>query len=628
MIDAVAFFSPLAGFFLASLLNKRVKDSWVQLITCSLMAVAAVASLYLFFNVGLTETGKNKILIFWEWLNVANLKVSFGMLMDKTSLTMLAMVNVISFLIHVYSIGYMAHDPSIPRFMGYLSLFTFFMLSLIMSHNLLQLFFGWEGVGLASYLLIGFWHKRPSANAAAIKAFVTNRIGDAGLILGLAGLFWLSSTLDISAILSSAEDLLYQEKIFTFFGYEVDGITFVCAALFLGVMGKSAQIGLHTWLPDAMEGPTPVSALIHAATMVTAGVYLLIRLHPLFVLAPGVQVFMSIIGGATCFFAATVAIVQDDIKRIIAYSTCSQLGYMVMAAGMNAVDASFFHLITHAFFKALLFLSAGAVIHALSDEQNIEKMGGLYKYIPFSWSMMWIGSLALSGIPFFSGFYSKDSILVATFAAETTLSFKLFWIGLVVAFMTALYSWRLLLKVFHGDPKADERVMAHIHEAPWIMRVPLLILAVGSVLLGFISESFFILHHHPVPSWVLQAPVVVSLLGVSVAYFFFFSKPHLAFNLSRHLKYIYVFLLNKWFFDRMYHKIFVQGAILLGNLFWQKGDIELIDRFGPNGISNLTVRISSSLRNFQTGYVYHYAFAMMIGVFAVIFYLLIKLRVL
>ncbi|MBX9977570.1 MAG: NADH-quinone oxidoreductase subunit L, partial [Alphaproteobacteria bacterium] len=438
MLPEIALFSPLAGFLLASFLSGRVKDSVIQFITCGLMVVAAIASLLLLLDIGIPN--KAKTIIFWQWLDVGNLKVSFGMMLDRTSLVMMTMVNSIACLIHIYSVGYMASDASIPRFMGYLSLFTFFMLALVSAPNLVQLFLGWEGVGLASYLLIGFWHHKPSANAASIKAFVMNRVGDAGLIMGLAGLFYLGSTLDISTLNHAAADLLYQEKTVTFFGSTFDILPFICVALFLGVMGKSAQLGLHTWLPDAMEGPTPVSALIHAATMVTAGVYLLIRLHPIFALSPGVQHFIAIMGASTCFFAATVALVQDDIKRIIAYSTCSQLGYMVMAAGMNAVDASFFHLVTHAFFKALLFLGAGSVIHALSDEQNIEKMGGLYRHIPFTYSMMWVGSLALAGIPFFSGFYSKDAILVATFAEGSDISLSLFGVGLFVAFMTALYS--------------------------------------------------------------------------------------------------------------------------------------------------------------------------------------------
>ncbi len=613
-----AFFSPLVGFFIAILLNKRVSDRLVQWLSCSFMGIAAVASIFLFIAF------KTTTLTFWQWIDVDSLNMTFGMMMDRTSLTMMVMVNVVSALIHIYSVGYMSHDASIPRFMAYLSLFTFFMLSLIMAPNLVQLFLGWEGVGLASYLLIGFWFHKPSANSAAIKAFVVNRVGDAGLVVGLAALFFMTQTLDLQRILEPSTLGLLSGKTFLFFGYSVDAVSLICMALFLGVMGKSAQIGLHVWLPDAMEGPTPVSALIHAATMVTAGVYLLIRLHPLFEMAVSVQHFIAWVGGVTCFFAATVALVQEDIKRVIAYSTCSQLGYMVMAAGMGGVDAAFFHLITHAFFKALLFLGAGAVIHALSDEQNMEKMGGLYRRIPFTYAMMWIGNLALAGIPFFSGFYSKDSILVATYAGGTAQAKMLFGIGLFVAFLTALYSWRLLIKVFHGSPRADEHVMAHIHEAPWVMRVPLICLALGATFLGFMTEDFFIHHHASVPSWVLQAPIIAALLGVGAAYFFFFTKPHVAFNLTRHLKYLYLFALNKWFFDKIYSKIFVQGSLELGTILWQRGDLLTIDRLGPNGLASLVTRISTAFKQLQTGYLYHYAFAMMVGLMSVLLYLWVQ----
>lgn len=620
----LALFAPFLGFLFTAFFCGRDKDHIAQWISCGFMAIAAVVSCKLFLEIALED--HVSLIELWSWLKVDKINVSFGMLLDQTSVTMMAMVNVVSLVIHIYSVGYMSHDSSIPRFMSYLSLFTFFMLSLICAPNLVQLFLGWEGVGLASYLLIGFWYGRPSANTASIKAFVMNRVGDAGLIIGLAGIFAMTSTLDINDLLTQVSAKNFKAPFMLIFGMAVPLIPFICAALFLGVMGKSAQIGLHTWLPDAMEGPTPVSALIHAATMVTAGVYLLIRLHPLFEIAPYVQNAIAIIGAATCFFAATVALVQDDIKRIIAYSTCSQLGYMVMAAGMGAVDASFFHLITHAFFKALLFLGAGAVIHALSDEQDIERMGGLYRYIPFTYAMMWIGSLALAGIPFFAGYYSKDSILASTYASGVPMAHILFWVGIFVAFMTALYSWRLLLKAFHGSPRADERVMAHVHEAPWIMKAPLLVLAVGSVFLGFIAEHYFIKSHVDVPSWVMQVPVIAAMLGITFAFFFFFLKPHLAFNFSRIFKYIYVFLLNKWFFDKIYQRVFVQSTMTLGMLFWKRGDVGLIDRFGPDGLAYGFSKMSESLKKIQTGFIYHYAFAMMVGVI-VIFAFLAYIRI-
>lgn len=619
MVETIALFAPLVGFILAALLSKKVSDHLVQIISCGMMVLAAVTSVILFVEVGL----QNKVMLteFWKWFDVPGFKVSFGVLLDRTSVTMMAVVNVISCLIHIYSVGYMHHDNSIPRFMGYLSLFTFFMLALVSAPNLVQMFLGWEGVGLASYLLIGFWFHKPSANAASIKAFVMNRIGDAGLIIGLAGLFFLTHTLDIREILVHVTKGTLNQSTFSFLGMTFQAVPFICIALFLGVMGKSAQIGLHTWLPDAMEGPTPVSALIHAATMVTAGVYLLIRLNPLFAIDPHVQQFIAIMGAITCVFAATVGLVQDDIKRIIAYSTCSQLGYMVFAAGLGAVGASFFHLVTHAFFKALLFLGAGSVIHALSDEQNIENMGGLYKHIPFTYGVMWVGSLALAGIPFFAGFYSKDSILASTYASPLHSSHFVYWIGIFVAFMTALYSWRLLIKVFHGDTHADERVMAHVHESPWVMKFPLLMLAIGSVILGYVAEPFFMGEAHPhVPSWVMQAPTLAGIFGISLAFVLFHQAQFLAFSISRRFKYIYLFFLNKWFFDKMYNRIFVQGGLTLSNFLWSRIDAGVIDRFLPGGAAFVIERASMTLRAFQTGYLYHYVFVMILGVVVTLLY--------
>lgn len=617
MIETTALFAPFVGFILAFLLNGRAKDHIVQTISCAMMVVAAVASVILFIDIALS--GKVIVTEFWEWFDVLGFKVSFGMLLDKTSTTMIAVVNVISCLIHIYSVGYMHHDNSIPRFMGYLSIFTFFMLILVSATNLVQMFLGWEGVGLASYLLIGFWFHKPSANAASIKAFVMNRVGDAGLIIGLGGLFMLTHTLDIQTILIHVSKGTLNNQTFSLLGMTFGAVPFICVALFLGVMGKSAQLGLHTWLPDAMEGPTPVSALIHAATMVTAGVFLLIRLNPLFALDPHIQQFVAIMGALTCFFAATVGLVQDDIKRIIAYSTCSQLGYMVFAAGLGAVDAAFFHLVTHAFFKALLFLGAGSVIHALSDEQNIENMGGLYKHIPFTYSVMWVGSLALAGIPFFAGFYSKDSILVSTYASPLHSAHFVYWIGIFVAFMTALYSWRLLIKVFHGDIHADDRVMAHVHESPWVMRFPLLMLAIGAVVLGYIGEVFFVGEEHAhVPSWVMQAPTLAGIFGVSLAFLLFHKAQFLAFAISRRFKYLYLFFLNKWFFDKIYNRIFVQGSLDLSGMLWTKIDMNIIDRFLPGGAAFVVERASGILRGFQTGYFYHYAFVMILGVVVIL----------
>lgn len=629
----LAFCAPFIGFCLTALsmwgrhTPSRIRDAFANVTTCTCMIISSLMSWSLLWSWSGGDIASH-ILPLWTWLDAAPLHISFGLMLDHTSILMMTMVTTVSTLVHIYSIGYMSHDASIPRFMAYLSLFTFFMLILVLAPNLPQLFVGWEGVGLASYLLIGFWYHKPSASAASIKAFVTNRVGDAGLVIGFAALFYVMQTFEIHDINTFAGKIAsgaHTVPNLELWGLSIPMIPLICAALFIGVMGKSAQFGLHTWLPDAMEGPTPVSALIHAATMVTAGVYLLIRLHPLFALSIGVQSFIAIMGALTCFFAATVAMVQDDIKRVIAYSTCSQLGYMVMAAGMNVPDAAFFHLITHGAFKALLFLGAGSVIHALSDEQNIEKMGGLYRHIPFTYVMMWIGSLALAGVPFFSGFYSKDSILVGTYAAASTfsptLTHALYAVGVLVAFMTALYSWRLLIKVFHGEERADEHVMAHVHESPWVMRIPLLGLALGATFVGVLSESTFIHTHAHVPNIILQMPIIVAISGIAFGYYFFFLFPHQAFNLTRYFKYIYVLFINKWFFDKIYTRVFVHGALKLGGVLWQRIDIGLIDRLGPNGAVSITQRISHRVCQLQTGYLFHYAFAMMVGMILFISYL-------
>jgi NADH-quinone oxidoreductase subunit L len=546
---------------------------------------------------------------------------------------MVFVVSVVSSMIHVYSIGYMSHDPSIPRFMTYLSLFTFCMLMLVTADNFVQLYFGWEGVGLCSYLLIGFWYDRPSANAAAIKAFVVNRVGDFGFALGVVGVFLVFQSVDFDTVFAATPGKA--QSTIGFLDIEANTMTVLCLLLFVGAMGKSAQLGLHTWLPDAMEGPTPVSALIHAATMVTAGVFMVARLSPMFEYSPTALAVVAIVGASTAIFAATIGLCQTDIKRVIAYSTCSQLGYMFFACGVSAYQAGIFHLMTHAFFKALLFLGAGSVIHAMSSEQDMRKMGGLWNRIPFTYAVMWVGSLALAGIPFFAGYYSKDVIIESAFAAHTGVGQYAFWLGVVAAALTAFYSWRLLIMTFHGAPRADEHTLAHVHESPLVMTIPLGVLALGAVVTGFLGYDYFVgdnlkafwgesilvlgEHHalegaHHVPTWVAILPIVVAVAGIGAAYFAYVHRTDIPGLLAARLRPVYRFLLNKWYFDELYDWLFVRPAMTLGRGLWKDGDGSLIDGLGPDGIAGLARNIARRASALQTGYVYHYAFAMLIGV--------------
>ena len=479
---AAPIFLPLFGAVIAGLFGRVLGARGSQLVTCGAMGVAAVMAIVVFVQVVLQ--GETATIVLFDWFASGDLDVDWLLRFDELTGVMVFVVCVVSFLIHVYSIGYMAHDPHVPRFFAYLSLFTFFMLALVSADNFLQMFFGWEGVGLVSYLLIGFWYKRPSANAAAIKAFIVNRVGDFGFALGILAIFLMFDTISFDAVFAGAPGMVDAEL--TFLGHSFDFLEVACILLFVGAMGKSAQFLLHTWLPDAMEGPTPVSALIHAATMVTAGVFMVARLSPIFEYAPIALSVVTFFGATTAIFAATIAITQNDIKRVIAYSTCSQLGYMFFACGVSAYGAGIFHLTTHAFFKALLFLGAGAVIHAMSDEQDMRKMGGIWRMIPVTYVLMWIGNLALAGIFPFSGFFSKDIILESAFASHTGLGMYAFGLGILAAFLTAFYSWRLLFLTFHGKPRADEKVMAHVHEAPAIMWVPLVGLAIGAVVIGYL----------------------------------------------------------------------------------------------------------------------------------------------
>jgi len=627
---------PLLGAIIAGLFGRLIGDRASQIVTCSLMVLSGLLSISVFVDVALG--GNVRVIELFTWVDSGEFEVSWAVRADTLSAVMMLVVSNISALIHIYSIGYMSHDKSIPRFFAYLSLFTFFMLSLVTADNFLQMFFGWEGVGLCSYLLIGFWYERPSACAAAIKAFLVNRVGDVGFALGIMGSFVLFGSVGFDQVFASVPE--YADYSFNFLGIEAHALTVCAILLFIGAMGKSAQLGLHTWLPDAMEGPTPVSALIHAATMVTAGVFMVCRLSPMFEYAPIALQMVTYVGGATAFFAATIGLTQFDIKRVIAYSTCSQLGYMFFAAGVSAYGAAIFHLMTHAFFKALLFLGSGSVIHAMSDEQDMRKMGGIWRLIPITYAVMWIGSLALAGIGIpgvfgFAGFYSKDIVLEAAYGAHSASGSFAFWLGIAAAFMTAFYSWRLLLMTFHGAPRADKRVMDHVHESPWVMLVPLLLLSVGAVFAGafaydwfvgddraqFWGASLFVLPAndsieaaHHVPTWVKFLPLVMGVGGIALAWLMYVAAPGLPAATVRAFRPIHALFFNKWYFDELYDWAFVRPARALGRGFWKTGDGAVIDGIGPDGIAATTLNLARRAGRLQSGYVYHYAFAMLIGV--------------
>ncbi len=620
-----AVFFPLLGATISGFLGRWIGSRAAQWSSVGCMVLAAICGVLAFVEVAME--GRAATVGIATWIDVGGFELAWALRYDTLAAVMVAMVTVISTLIHLYSVGYMSHDATPPRFFAYLSLFTFMMLMLVTADNLAQLFFGWEGVGLASYLLIGYWYDRDSANAAAMKAFIVNRVGDFFFMLGVALVFFTFDSIEFSEIFAAAP----QHTGDTFHG--LNSIELIGVLLFLGACGKSAQIGLHTWLPDAMEGPTPVSALIHAATMVTAGVFLVCRMSPLMELAPNALTLVTFIGATTALFAATVGCVQNDIKRVIAYSTCSQLGYMFFAAGVGAYQVAMFHLFTHAFFKALLFLGAGSVIHAMSDEQDIRRMGGIWSKIPVTYAVMWIGSLALAGIPFFAGYYSKDAILETAFASHSLMGGYAFICGILAAFLTAFYSWRLLILTFHGEPRADHHTMEHVHESPLVMLAPLLLLAVGAVLAGYLFYDFFVGEHehafwagsilnaehnhvlhdmHEVPAWVPLAPTVVAVLGIGLAYFLYMASPGLPARLAAALPGLYRFLVNKWYFDELYDRIFVRPAQRLARLFWQVGDARIIDGM-PNGAADLAVSASRGAMRIQTGRVANYAFAMIIG---------------
>ena len=621
-------FLPLLGSFISAFFYKRIGDRTCQIITSAFIVTGAILSSIILLET--IKTGKVYEYPIFNWITSGSLKLNWSIYVDSLTAVMLVVVNSVSALVHIYSIGYMSHDPHKPRFMSYLSLFTFMMLSLITADNFLQLFFGWEGVGLASYLLIGFWFKKETANNASMKAFIVNRVGDLGLLIAMFLIFKTFGTLNFSEVFSQAAD--QSKNSIKIFGGEYNLITTICVFLFIGAMGKSAQIFLHTWLPDAMEGPTPVSALIHAATMVTAGVFLVARCSPLFEYSQYALNLVAFVGATTAIFAASIAIVQTDIKRIIAYSTCSQLGYMFFAAGMGAYNVAIFHLFTHAFFKALLFLGAGSVIHAFHDEQNIEKMGGVWKKIPLTYALMLIGTLALTGFPLLAGFYSKDAIIESAYFSKSLFAGYAFVIGLTTAFITSIYSWRLIFKTFHGKYN-NTMSFEKVHESGPVMLIPLLLLAVGAIFSGYVFHGIFIgentqfwgkaifflkqtAHGHP-PLWLLILIPTLVISAIPLSFILFLKRQDIVEGFINNNKPFYNFLVKKWYFDELYDSIFVKSFRGIGTFLWQRGDVKTIDAYGPDGVAKVVKNLSDRASSIQSGYLYHYATVILIGVVSV-----------
>ena len=709
-------FGPLLASAFAGLLGNHVGHRTAQIVTTASVLLSFVLSVIVFFDV--TYGGNAQTIHLATWMSVGAFDVSWAIKLDSLSAVMLVVVTSVSSLVHIYSWGYMEHDPHRARFFSYLSLFTFAMLSLVTADNFLQLFFGWEGVGLASYLLIGFWYKKKSANDAAIKAFVTNRVGDFGFALGIMAIFHVFGSVTFDDVFAAVPD--HADAVLAFAGMEFNAIELIAFLLFIGAMGKSAQFFLHVWLPDAMEGPTPVSALIHAATMVTAGVFLVCRAFPIFENAEAASAFVTVIGATTALFAATVGMAQNDIKRVVAYSTCSQLGYMFFAAGLGLYGAAMFHLFTHAFFKALLFLGSGAVIHGVHDEQDMRKMGGLYKMMPMTWLMMIIGTVALTGVGFsfgllgllpwdlgFAGFFSKDAIIEGAFMAGREGVFfgiPAFWIGVVAALLTSFYSWRLIFMTFHGKFRGPKDVYDHAHDPKFAMAMPLVVLAIGAVFAGGVFKKDFIgdnaghfwhgavpaaSHgpavagdyaaaadhgaaaddhgegyaaadqavaaedhgaaagdhgadtayagaagdeyaeagdhgggHHP-PTWVILSPFIATVFGFLLAIWFYLINEGMGARIAARGGPLHSFLYNKWYVDEIYHFVFVRGAKALGDLFWKIGDVKLIDGLGPNGVAGTTLAAARRLAKGQSGFLYHYAFVMLIGVLGFSLWILI-----
>ncbi|MBO9588028.1 NADH-quinone oxidoreductase subunit L [Devosia sp.] len=682
MIIQAIVFLPLVGALIAGLLGRSIGHRPSEFITTGLLLIAAVLSWFVFIPVafgdglvGAVGDGHTAVLKVevMRWIQVGDMDLRWTLRVDTLTAIMLVVVNTVSALVHLYSIGYMSDDPHRSRFFAYLSLFTFAMLMLVTADNFLQMFFGWEGVGLASYLLIGFWYTKPSATAAAMKAFIVNRVGDFGFALGIFGAFLVLGHIDFDGAFHAADEFATTGlPVIQFLSWNLDAMTVICLLLFMGAMGKSAQFLLHTWLPDAMEGPTPVSALIHAATMVTAGVFMVARLSPLFELSPFALNVVIVIGAITAFFAATVGLVQNDIKRVIAYSTCSQLGYMFVALGAGAYSAGVFHLFTHAFFKALLFLGAGSVIHAMHHEQDMRNMGGLRKKIPITYAMMMIGTLALTGVGIpgtnfgFAGFFSKDSIIESAYAVGGNIGSFAFWLLVIAALFTSFYSWRLVHLTFHGTPREaahghahdDNHAHAHndnahddhghghhgsaydnAHESPNVMLVPLYVLAVGAVLAGvvfygmffhdvehiehFFAGSIFIDHEiieaaHHVPTWVKWSATVSMIIGFVAAWYMYIRRPDIPGKLAATNPGLYQFLLNKWYFDELYNTIFVRPALWIGRAIWHGFDDWLVDGKIAEGLGRRVQNVTSWVVKLQSGYLYHYAFAMLIGIAALL----------
>ena len=628
-------FLPLIGSIIGYF-GKSITKLFSEITTSLFVSISAILSIAVFWN-GIEKNNYNNYIIF-EWISSGDFIANWSINVDPLSSVMLVVVTFVSALVHIYSIGYMSHDPHKPRFMSYLSLFTFSMLALVVSDNFLQLFFGWEGVGLCSYLLIGFWYKKESANNAAIKAFVVNRVGDFGLAVAIFLIFFYFGSINFNEVSQAAPQFI--DKKISIFNYEANLITFICLFLFIGAMGKSAQFLLHTWLPDAMEGPTPVSALIHAATMVTAGVFLVVRCSPLFEYSQTALNVVTIVGMITALFAASVALVQNDIKKIVAYSTCSQLGYMFFAAGVGAYHVAIFHLFTHAFFKALLFLGSGSVIHAFNDEQDIRNMGGVRKRLPYTYILMLIGTLALTGFPFLSGFYSKDAIIEFAYFKNSSLGNYAAFVGIFTAFLTAIYSWRLFFKTFHGPYNNNNIPINETHESPLVMLIPLFLLGIGAVFAGIIFKEIFIGHHSKdfwqnsifflneikhdhIPLWLLLITPILVVIAIPLSFYYFISNTKILEEFKNTNLPLYNFLLNKWYIDELYESIFVRPIKKIGSFFWKAGDQGIIDKFGPDGISKIIKMISNKAGQFQTGYIYDYAFVMLIGLSILLTYLIL-----
>ena len=637
-MEILIIFLPLLAAIISGFFGNKLGNRFSEILTSLFVSISAIFSIYIFYNVMINDYNSN--IIISSWISSGTLEVNWSIKIDPLSSVMLVVVTFISSLVHIYSIGYMHHDPHKPRFMSYLSLFTFSMLMLVTSDNFLQLFFGWEGVGVCSYFLIGFWFKKQSANNAAIKAFLVNRVGDFGLALGIFLIFYYFGTINYTEVFNLIPTLV-NEKI-NFLGFNFVVIDLICILLFIGAMGKSAQIFLHTWLPDAMEGPTPVSALIHAATMVTAGVFLVVRCSPIYELSPLGLEIVTLIGMSTAFFAATVALVQNDIKKIIAYSTCSQLGYMFFAAGVGAYNVAMFHLFTHAFFKALLFLGAGSVIHSFQNEQDIKNMGGVWRKLPFTYLMMIIGTLALTGFPFLSGFYSKDAIIEFAYLEKGSLSNYAAAIGIITAIFTSIYSWRLIFLTFHGSFNNNKLNIKDLHESPLVMLIPLFLLSVGALFSGMFFKEIFIgdessqlfwkdsimfleplSKDHP-PLWFLLLTPSFVIISIPFSYYLFLKKKLIIEQIVKINYPLYVFLKKKWYFDELYDFIFVKSFKNLGNFFWRKIDNLIIDRFGPDGISNIIKKFSLYAVKFQSGFIYQYAFIMLLGFSILLTFLIIK----